>query len=63
MRLKFNPLFRKDISDSLIFVEEGFRTVSDASILFITAFDGILLLLFPFSFVSQCLQFLNESKA
>ena len=47
---KFNPLFRSDISDSLSLVEEILQIVSVVFILFLTAFDVILMLLFRFFF-------------
>ena len=45
---KFNPLFSSDISDSLSLVEEMLKIVSDVFILFLTAFDATLILLFDF---------------
>ena len=47
---KFNPLFRSDISDWLSSVEEILQIASEVFILFLTAFDVILMLLFKFFF-------------
>ena len=48
MGQKFNPLFWSDISDSLSLAEEMSKIVSDVFILFLTAFDVTLILLFGF---------------
>ena len=50
MGQKFNALFSSDISDSLSLVEELLQIVSDVYILFLTAFDVTLMLLFRFFF-------------